>query len=467
VTDPPIVEMRSVHKSFGPVEVLHGVDFDVAAGEAHVLAGENGAGKSTLVKILAGVLRPDGGAVRWGGGRRSVATIHQELSLVPTMTVRDNLFLGRERRGPLGLVDFGTEEEEGRRILARVSLDLPLSRRVGDLPIAARQLVEVARALAREADLFLFDEPTSALDETDARRLFERIDELRKLGRGVVYITHRMEEIYRVADRITVLRDGRRVGTARPADLPRRDLVRWMVGRDEPVTGWGRRTVSGPPVLTFRVGDASFSLRRGEILGLAGLQGSGASSVVRNPNKVYETPRAAIDAGLVLLPSDRRAEGLLPDQGIVENVSLASLDAFTGRFGFLDRHIERLAVGDIVRDVRLSAPSLSMPVRALSGGNQQKVLLARCLLARPKVLLLDEPTRGIDVGAKADVYALLRRCVDQGISILLTTSEWEELLALADRILVLRRGKVVAEFDREAASREAILHSAMGGEEGR
>jgi ribose transport system ATP-binding protein len=446
---------------------------------------------------FAGAVSVDGRARRLAtpqdAVRAGIATIHQELSLVPTMTVADNLFLGRERPGRLGQVDFAAQEAEAGRILEEMRLEVSPRQLVTELPLSSQQLLEIARALTRDATLLVFDEPTSALREHEVESLFARIRELRGRGRGIVYITHKMEEIYRLADRITVLRDGAVVGTATPGDLPPAELVRWMVGRE--LTGAKERggapsgesalevaslTVAHSTVHERRVVDGvSFTLRRGEVLGLAGLQGSGTSEVLhalfgalgerasvratlhREPFHPRD-PRQSVERGVLLLTNDRKASGLAPDLSVAHNVSLASLGRFSGAVGWIRRREERAAVAGLADGFRVRVPSLDAPVRTLSGGNQQKVLLARCLLPAPRVLLLDEPTRGIDVGAKADIYELMRRWVADGIAILLITSEMEELLASSDRILVLHRGRVAAEFGREEATKERVLAAAMG-----
>ncbi len=500
----PIVAMRDIHKSFGPVEVLHGIDFDVQPGEVHVLAGENGAGKSTLIKILSGVYEDFSGMLEVNGRQQrfahpkdavkaGIATIHQELSLVPSMSVSDNLFLGREKTARFGTVDFATQEAEASRLLGDMGLDISPRQLVAELPIAGQQLLEIARALARDASVLILDEPTSALNEHEAEFLFERIVELRSQGRGVVYITHRMGEIYRLADRITVLRDGNLVGTARRSDLPKDELVRWMVGREVAFESIDRSVPADKPVLEvtdlrvahpelegrFVVDGVSLVLRRGETLGLAGLQGSGNSEVLhglfgalrsRTSGRVQllgnrlsmQDPEASIEQGLMLLTNDRKASGLAPELSVAHNTSLASLPRFSSQLGWVNQTEERRAVQDLADEFRLRVPSLEAPVHTLSGGNQQKVYLARCLLTQPKVLLLDEPTRGIDVGAKADIYELIQGWVGQGIGVLLITSEMDELLALCDRVAVMHRGRVAGEFTRETASKDAILAAAMG-----
>jgi ABC-type sugar transport system ATPase subunit len=500
----PLVVMRDIRKSFGPVEVLHGVDLNVQSGEVCALAGENGAGKSTLIKILSGVYGDFSGEMSIGGEprifthpieavRAGVATIHQELSLVPSLSVSDNLFLGRETTGRFGFVEFERQESEAVRILRDLELDVSPRSLVEELPLSIQQLLEIGRALARDARVLVFDEPTSALNEHEAGILFNRILALRSEGKAIVYITHKMEEIYMLADRITVLRDGKLVGTALTRELAPRELVRWMVGKDVVTEVEDRHEPCSEPALEvsdlrvvhrerkgrFVVDGISLTLRRGEILGLAGLQGSGISEVmhglfgslrtsasgrVRLYGDEFEIrgPRESVQRGLVLLTNDRKTFGLAPDLSVVENASLASLSRYSNRFGWILRKEEYDAVSGLTEEFGLNAPSLDTAVSLLSGGNQQKVYLARWLLTEPKVLLLDEPTRGVDVGAKADVYRLMRDWVGRGMSILLITSEMEELLALSDRILVMHRGKMVAEFSRDSVTKDDVLSASMG-----
>jgi len=504
MTTGPLVTMRGIRKSFGPVEVLHGVDFSLQPGEVHVLAGENGAGKSTLINILCGVIDDFSGELQVHGrqqrftdpmdaARTGIATIHQELSLIPSMSVSDNMFLGHEATGRHGMIDFAYQESETVRVLGEMGIEIAPHSLVEELPIASQQLLEIARALARDADVIIFDEPTSALNEREVEFLFERIHTLRSRGRGIVYITHKMEEIYRLADRITVLRDGNCMGTAKPDELPPGELVRRMVGRELAVEETERLSPSGAPALEvsglcvahpdqadrFLVDGMSFTLQAGEILGLAGLQGSGTSQLlhalfgalgrdvagsVRLLGEPFTIvgPRDSVEHGLVLLTNDRKSLGLAPEMEVVHSASLASLARFCGRLGWLRRNEEHDAVEKLAHEFNLSAPSLDAPVRTLSGGNQQKVYLARCVLPEPRVLLLDEPTRGVDVGAKADIYRLMRNWVRQGVSILLITSEMEELLSLSDRVLVMHEGRIAAEFGRGAATKDEIMAAAMG-----
>jgi ABC-type sugar transport system ATPase subunit len=501
---PPVLAARAIRKSFGPVEVLHGVDLDVQAGEVHVLAGENGAGKSTLIKILSGAytdfsgeLLLEGRPRRFSGpadaARAGISAIHQELSLVPALSVADNLFLGRERTRRLGWVDVRAQRMEAADLLAGAGLEIDADQPVEELALSSRQLLEIARALARDSRVVIFDEPTSALDEPETGRLFARIDALERQGHAIVYITHRMGEIYRLADRISVLRDGVLVHTASPDRLSADTLVSLMVGRQPASTPAPTPQPDREPALEVRdlrvrhalvptrniVDGVSFAVGRGEVLGLAGLRGSGASEVLhavfgslgRRTAGTFSLfgaafaprdPRDSVGRGVLLLPGDRKTQGLAPDMSVLHNVSLSGLARVTGRAGWVRRQEERGIVARTARGIALDVASLDAPVRTLSGGNQQKACLARCLLAEPRVLLLDEPTRGIDVGAKADIHGLVREWAARGIAVVVITSELDELMALADRILVLHRGRTVSVFTRETASREAVLSAAMG-----
>jgi ABC-type sugar transport system ATPase subunit len=505
--------MRGIRKAFGSTEVLHGVDFEILPGEVHVLAGENGAGKSTVVKILSGVYGDFSGTMAVEGkecrflsptqaSQSGITTIHQELSLVPSMSISDNLFLGQEMAGGLGRVDFRAQEKEAARILEETDLDFSPRHLVEELPIAGQQTLEIARSLARDARVVVFDEPTSALGEKEVDHLFHRIQELRRSGRGIVYITHKMDEIYRIADRISVLRDGEMVGTAPASEMSPVELVRLMVGRElegkrvdvgtsegdppEPILSptvvlqVEKLRVAHPRIRSrFVVDGVDFTLHRGEILGVAGLEGSGKSEVLHALFGALEgrasgtvlylgtpwplrDPSSSVGRGMVLLTNDRKSLGLAPDLSVTHSVSLSSLDSFCGPAGWVREEEEREAVEKVTHDFRLNTPSLEAPVRTLSGGNQQKVYLARCLLPEPRILLLDEPTRGIDVGAKADIYSRMDDWVEKGIGILLITSEMDELLSLSHRIIVMHRGQITQEFTRATATKDGILAAAMG-----
>jgi len=415
------------------------VDLDVYAGEVHLLAGENGAGKSTLIKILAGALAADEGAVE---GAADVAVIYQELSLIPTMTVAENLFLGRMPRR-WGFVSMG---ELARR--ARELIEVDPFALVGSLPIGMQQRVEIAKAVSRSARVIVMDEPTSALTAVEVDALFELIATLKARGCGIVYITHKMEEMERIADRVTVLRDGQVVGARPAAEMTRAELIRLMVGREVSEQFPVREPVPGEERLRL----PEFSVRAGEIVGLAGLQGSGASQLLMD---LFADPRRAIADGVALLTSDRKTTGLVLSMSVMANCVMAGASAAWRRPDAERAEARRLA--DLLR---LRAASLDMDVGELSGGNQQKVALAKWIRTRPTLLLLDEPTRGIDVGAKQEIYQLMNAWSRQGMAIVLISTELPELLALSDRVVVMRRGKVSAVLSKEEATPERVMEAA-------
>jgi len=499
-----LVRMEGITKRFGSVPVLRDVQFELRSGEVHVLAGENGAGKSTLVKILTGIHTDFGGRIEIDGREArpksvleasalGIAVIHQELSLIGSMSVADNLFLGR-LPARAGFVQKNLQRERAVACVRQFGLDIDVREPVETFPIAVQQLIEIAKALNQSARVIIMDEPTSALNAPEVERLFALIESLKKRNCGVVYISHKMEEIERVADRITVLRDGQWIGTAPASELPIPKLIEWMVGREmeelaprnAPRPGGERlrlenfsvfpKGFSGSPA----VHDASLSVRAGEIVGIAGLQGSGASELFRGlfgdygswtRGNVYldgqktgfKLPRQAIEAGVAFLTNDRKASGLVLSLSIAANVTLAGLRELSPG-GWLRPNREREAIKNSTASMRLRAASLDLEVGALSGGNQQKVAIAKWLQITPKLLLLDEPTRGIDIGAKQEIYQLMNEWTARGVAILLITSEMPEMLALSDRILVMHRGRVQAEFSREDATPEKVLAAAMGSE---
>jgi len=490
--------MRGIAKSFGPAEVLSGVDFDLRAGEVHVLAGENGAGKSTLMKILAGVHTDYRGEITLRGERvrfsspheareRGIAVIYQELSLVGPLNVAENIFLGRER-GPL--VRRTGEALAAKRLLREMDIPVPPSAIVEELSLPIRQLIEITRALAQDAGILVMDEPTSSLTETEVETLFRAVKAATARGCGVIYISHKLEEIYRIADRITVLRDGSRVCTAPAAELPREELIRRMVGREIGAQLPWRAAAPGRELLTVKnlsrpargtgnsspLREISFTLHEGEVVGLAGLQGCGNSEVLQAVFGALEgvsgeilvqgtpagplSPARAIDRRVALQTNDRKATGLVMEMSVSANTTLAALRRFSPG-GWLMHAREREAARDQGRALRLKAASPDQEVGSLSGGNQQKVVFAKWLLTDPRVLLLDDPTRGIDIGSKFEVYELIAALKERGCGIVMVSSELPELLGLSDRILVLREGAVVRELARQEFSQEEILRAAL------
>ncbi len=497
-----LARMRGITKRFGPVTVLQDVAFDIHAGEVHVLAGENGAGKSTLIKILAGVHTEFEGAIEFLGApvrpkspleanTLGVAVIHQEFSMVRSMPVADNIFLGRAPTR-FGFVDRSRQRVEAKRLLEQLGLELDVDRLVEEFPIAIQQLIEIAKALGHNAKVIVMDEPTSALSAPEVERLFALIHKLKSNGCGIVYITHKMEEIERIADRITVLRDGCTVGSAPASELPVPKLIEWMVGREldrqfpRHTPHLGEESLSLDRFSVFPDGDGSkavadrvsLTVREGEILGIGGLQGSGASELLMGLFGGYgrnvqgdvrlngrsiriASPREAIRAGIAMLTNDRKVTGLVLSSSIIANAILADLKNLTPG-GWRRPANERRVAKTITDPLHLRAASLGMEVGALSGGNQQKVAIAKWLQTKPRLLLLDEPTRGIDVGAKREVYELMNEWTAQGIAIILITSEMPELLAMSDRLVVMHRGCITAEITQDEATASRVLEAAMG-----
>jgi ribose transport system ATP-binding protein len=489
---PPLIEVRGLSKAFPGVQALVGVDLEIRGGEVHAIVGENGAGKSTLMKILAGIYQPDSGNLlldgqpaRLSGPRQAMALgigmIHQELNLAPNLSVAENILLGRAPTR-LGLVDWRRLDLQTRSLLDRLGIDLDVRSTVEDLSVARQQMVEIAKALSLNARVIIMDEPTSALTERETATLFQIIGRLKAEGVAVVYISHRLEEIFRVADRVTVLRDGQLVGSSMVASTTPAQLIGMMVGRELTALYPKESAEIGAPVLEVRhlrragvLHGVSFVLRQREILGLAGLVGAGRTELVRaifgaDPidggevlidGKVVHIrgPREAIQLGIGFVTEDRKLHGLVLGMTVRENATLASLSDVS-RFGLIDFARERTITSDYVRQLDIRTPSVEHEVNTLSGGNQQKVVLAKWLATRPRILILDEPTRGIDVGAKAEVHALMTRLAAAGVSILMISSELPEILGMSDRILVVRQGRISAEFTRQEASQEKILAAA-------
>jgi ribose transport system ATP-binding protein len=497
-----MLEIRAVSKSFPGVRALHAVSFTVEHGEVHALVGENGAGKSTLMKILSGAytdfqgdLMLDGQPLVLGGPRdaqlRGIATIYQELNLIPELTVAENIFLGREPRTATGLLDVARMDDEARGLLDRLNLAIPPNRPVKWLRVGEQQLVEVAKALSLDARLLILDEPTSALSQAEIERLFAVIAALKAHGVTMIYISHKFDEIFRIADRVTVLRDGELVGTLPIAEADQPTLIRMMVGRYLRDLFPKSAAPIGAEALRVenlhlapegeRAGrslhDISFQVQRGEIVGIAGLMGAGRTELLEAVYGVYPerrvrgtvavdgqprriaSPRDAIRAGLAFVTEDRKTQSLILISSVAHNLTLAALNRFL-RLNILRRREEDVAVQDSIEKLRIKTPSAGVAVDKLSGGNQQKVALAKCLLTRPRVLLLDEPTRGIDIGAKVEIYGLISRLAQDGAAIVMASSELPELLAMCDRILVLCEGELTAELTRAEATQERIMEAA-------
>jgi ABC-type sugar transport system ATPase subunit len=500
-----LLQMEHITKSFSGVKVLDDVFFDLNPGEVHVLAGENGAGKTTLIKILAGAHTDFEGEIRLNGqpirfknphdaAESGISAIHQDMSLINAMTVVDNIFLGKEYAHGNIWMDYRTQKEKAQTLLAQLGIDANLNLPVEEYPVSVRQMIEIAKALAYDARIIIMDEPTSALNELEVKQLFQIIQDLKQKKYGIIYISHRMEEIYEISDRITVLRDGKHIGTARADDLSPKELIRWMVGREinqqfpdrMPSKAEERFRVDNLylPDLTrtkeWVVENVNLSLNSGEILGIAGLRGSGKSELFHGlfgtygktvegkvrldgePFKIH-SPIQAIKHGLVLLTNDRKGTGLVLPMNITCNISLSSLRKFSPH-GWMQAQNEKNAAQNHIEAFGIKAQSMHQEVEILSGGNQQKVVLAKWLETQPRVLLFDEPTLGVDVGAKHDIYALMNQWTAQGMAILLITSELPELLAMSDRILVMHRGRITAEFSRAEATQEKITQAAMGDE---
>ena len=500
----PLLEMRDITKSFPGVRALDGVTFDLYAGEVHALVGENGAGKSTLMKVLGGVyphgsyggeVLIEGAARRFHNVREAegagVAVIFQELSLIKELSVGENIFLGREPRR-FGVIRWEELYSRAQKLLDDLHLGVDPRTPVGRLGIGQQQLVEIAKALSQEARILVLDEPTAALTDAEVETLFGILDRLRARGVGMVYISHKLDEVFRLSDRITVLRDGRTVGTDGTKTLDEARVIARMVGREvgdifpeaahergEVVFEVRGMTVEDPNVRgKMLVKGVSFEVRRGEVLGVAGLMGAGRSELLMAvfgawPGRVggetyvegrrvrIKRPADAIRHGVGFVTEDRKRFGLVLDQTILNNMTLAGLDKLSGRF-VTDVDAEAAAGGRAMTDMRVKANSVFTVAGTLSGGNQQKVVLAKWLLTNPRVLFLDEPTRGIDVGAKQEIYNHINRLAGRGLAIVLVSSELPEVLGLSDRVLVLHEGRATGEFRREEATPEAVMACATG-----
>lgn len=492
-----VLELENIEKGFSGVPVLEGVNMSVREGSVHALVGENGAGKSTLMKIISGIHQPDGGRIIYKGKQLSgltpakcldlgISMIHQELSPEPYMTIAENIFLGREPCGKgvaSKLVDFRKMERDTQTILDKMGISYSPRTVMNDLSLAGKQLIEIAKAISRNASVIIMDEPTSALTDTEVEILFKQIHELKKAGTAIIYITHKMNEIFSLADDITILRDGVMIQSGPKEQFTMESLINQMVGREIKDIFPKTDVEIGEPILEVRnlnsgktFHDINFQLRRGEILGLAGLVGAGRTEVARaifgldraDSGEIYlngkrvntASTRSTIAAGIAYVPEDRKDVGLVLCRSVRENISLAALKEMESG-GMLNLAREQAAVNEMISRLGVKVPSVESVVSSLSGGNQQKVVLAKWLLREIKVLILDEPTRGIDVGAKAEIHRMMSTLAAEGIGILMISSELPEILGMSDRVLVMHGGRITGELGREEATQEAIMTYAV------
>ena len=490
------IEMHNIHKAFGKNTVLSGVSFDLVTGEVHALMGENGAGKSTLMNLLTGLYSLDQGTIQIDGKetafknpkeaeQHGIAFIHQELNVWPDMTVLENLFIGKEIYTKLGLLDTKKMKALAQTQLDRLSVNLSLDQDAGSCSVGQKQMIEIAKALMTDAKVIIMDEPTAALTDREIEKLFQVIESLKKEGVSIVYISHRMEEIFAICDRITIMRDGKTVDTKAIPETDFHEVVKKMVGR-ELTDRYPKRTPSkGDIVLEVkqatrkgRFQDISFSVKAGEIVGVAGLMGAGRTEMMRSlfgldpldqgeiwvhgKKAVIKKPSDAVKLGIGFITEDRKDEGLLLDASIRENIGLPNLDSFSPK-GLIDKKNEQDFVDLLIKRLTIKTASSEISARSLSGGNQQKVVIAKWIGIQPKVLILDEPTRGVDVGAKREIYQLMNELTDRGVAILMVSSELPEVLGMSDRVLVIHEGTINGELDQTEATQERIMTLATGG----
>lgn len=489
---PPLLEIRGIRKAFPGVVALDNVGFQLQAGTVHALMGENGAGKSTLMKIIAGVYTPDKGEIRIKGQpvklkspidalSRGIAMIHQELNLMPHMTVAENVWITREPKNRFGFVDHGELRRRTEDLFSRLNIQIDPLAEIQTLSVASRQMVEIAKAVSYNSDVLIMDEPTSALTETEVAHLFQIIRSLRTLGKGIIYITHKMNELFEIADEFSVFRDGQYIATHASSDVTRDDIIKMMVGR-EITQMFPKETVPiGEVVLSVKnltlkgvFEGVSFDIRAGEILGLAGLVGSGRSNVaetlfgvtpassgsisIRGETLKINSPAVAMGHGMAFLTEDRKDTGCFLCLDIQTNTEMAVLNQrYVNKLGFVQSGPLAKDAIDMAKRLRVKTPDMQEEIQNLSGGNQQKVLVARWLLTNPKILILDEPTRGIDVGAKAEIHKLVSELAGQGVAILMISSEMPEVLGMSDRVAVMHQGRITGILDRSEATQVSVM----------
>ncbi len=492
----PILRMSHISKRFDMTQALDDVSFDLCPGEIHALLGENGAGKSTLIKIACGVHQPDDGeilfdeqAARIANPRQAqelgIATIHQHVNLYPDLSVLENIYMGRQlTRGKLGLIDWRRMQDEAKAVLESMGVPLNLHTSVGDLSTANQQMVEIAKVLSQKARVLIMDEPTPALSHKEIDTLFAIIRRLRDQGVAIIYISHRLDEVFELADRVTVIRDGRHVGTHPIEEVDYQQVISMMIGRPLAQLFPKQDAEIGEPILQMRglrkgdvLRDITMEVRQGEIVGLTGLVGSGRTELalalfgiappdqgeieVDGKRASIKNPWDALALGIAYLPEDRHRQGIVATMKVKENVSLAILESLS-RVGFISLRKEKGLAKEYVEKLAIRTPSIDQQVANLSGGNQQKVVVAKWLASRPRVLILDEPTQGIDVGTKAEIHRLMSELAGQGMCIIMISSELPEILGMSDRILIMRRGSIVGELDRDVATKERIMALATG-----
>jgi rhamnose transport system ATP-binding protein len=491
-----VLSAVNLKKSYDGIHALNGASFELRAGEVHALVGENGAGKSTLIKTITGAVKPDSGEIFVDGKlvrensprfakALGISAIYQQPALFRELSVAENIALGTERLSLWKTIDWQRRRRRASELLAALDVEIGVEQPAGDLSLPQQQLVEIARALGRKAKVLIMDEPTASLSEKDARRLFGIIDQLRSQGVGIVYISHRLDELFMIADRVTVLRDGASVETRRVSEVTRSELIRLMVGRELSVIFPKREVAPGEVVLDLRnlassaagIRNITFSLRAGEIVGLTGLVGAGRTELARVLFGIYPAddgeialrgspirlsgPAHAIEQRIAYLPEDRPRHGVVLQMPVSANITLASLSRIT-RFGSLDIRRERQIAADYVSRFEIKTPAIFSPVSSLSGGNQQKVAVSRWLQTKPSVLILDEPTQGMDIHAKSEIHRLMSELASQGLAILMISSELPEVIGMSDRVVVMRKGTIAGILKKGEASQEAILTLALG-----
>ncbi|MBI6854991.1 sugar ABC transporter ATP-binding protein [Pseudomonas cichorii] len=494
-SSPYLLEISNISKGFPGVIALNDVQLRVRPGTVLALMGENGAGKSTLMKIIAGIYQPDTGEIRLRGNpvrfdtplsalQAGIAMIHQELNLMPFMSIAENIWIGREQLNSLHMVDHREMYRCTAELLERLRIRLDPQELVGNLSIAERQMVEIAKAVSYDSDILIMDEPTSAITETEVAHLFSIIGDLRAQGKGIIYITHKMSEVFEIADEVAVFRDGAYIGLQRAESMDGDSLISMMVGRELTQLFPEREKPIGDLLLSVRdlsldgvFQGVSFDLHAGEILGIAGLMGSGRTNVAETlfgitPGQGGEIqldgvpvhiadPHQAIEKGFALLTEDRKLTGLFPCLSVMENMEMAVLANYAGN-GFVQQKALRALCEDMCKKLRVKTPSLEQCIDTLSGGNQQKALLARWLMTNPRILILDEPTRGIDVGAKAEIYRLISLLAGEGMAVIMISSELPEVLGMSDRVMVMHEGEMMGILDRSEATQEKVMHLASG-----